>query len=107
VVVEDHDGLGASPAWRAQGLVANGLLGSALAGVGDVDGDGFDDVIASAPAVSDPETREGAVYLWRGSASGLGAVPDWSVSSDQAQGQLGSGPARRGRCSAMPSGPWT
>jgi hypothetical protein len=52
-------------------------FGAAVAGAGDVNGDGFADVIVGAPglAIGDPE--EGRAYLYTGNASGLSGTAAW------------------------------
>jgi hypothetical protein len=45
-------------------LLGSGQLGASIAGAGDVDGDGFGDVVLGAPA----ESRYGAAIIWYGSA---------------------------------------
>jgi hypothetical protein len=49
----------------------NSFLGWGVGGAGDVNGDGYDDVIVGAPDYSDGETHEGAAFLFLGSASGI------------------------------------
>ncbi len=49
-------------------------LGAAIDGAGDVNGDGFDDVVAGATGKSG---GRGALFLFDGSASGMGAFPSW------------------------------
>jgi hypothetical protein len=51
---------------------------------GDVNGDGYDDVIVGAVGYDDGETDEGRVFVYYGSASGLPPAPDWTAESDQA-----------------------
>ncbi len=46
-------------------------LGYAVASAGDVDGDGFDDLIAGAWAHSATDHSQGAAYVWYGSATGV------------------------------------
>jgi hypothetical protein len=64
-------GLGASPSWSQSGAM-DAELGADVAGVGDVDGDGFPDLVLGA---------EGAfsAYLYAGSATGPSVTPAWSV----------------------------
>ncbi len=55
-------------------------LGAALAAVGDVNGDGYDDVVAGAPYYRGPSgSHDGRAYLFLGSASGLNPIPTWTV----------------------------
>jgi hypothetical protein len=46
---------------------------------GDVNGDGYADVIVGAPRYNDDQTDEGRAYVYYGSASGLSPVADWIV----------------------------
>jgi hypothetical protein len=46
--------------------VAGALLGSGVAGGGDVDGDGYSDILAGAPSAAPSFANEGAVFLFRG-----------------------------------------
>ncbi len=48
------------------GEVDENYLGYAVAGVGDVDGDGVDDIAVGAPYASDDEKLRGRVYLFSG-----------------------------------------
>jgi hypothetical protein len=48
-------------------------FGRTLAGTGDVDGDGYDDLAVGANGVDDGGDSAGAVYLYRGSAAGVDA----------------------------------
>ncbi|HTO05795.1 MAG TPA: FG-GAP-like repeat-containing protein [Myxococcota bacterium] len=47
------------------------LFGSSIAGAGDVNGDGFSDLTVGSAFYSDPETDEGAVLVFHGSATGI------------------------------------
>jgi hypothetical protein len=79
-----------------------GLFGKSLASAGDIDGDGYDDVIVGArwqntgaagdtcPNEGPPEGGcEGSAFLYRGSPTGLADVP-W-VRLDDPNGEPGSG----------------
>lgn len=58
-------------------------FGSAVAGGGDIDGDGFDDIAVGAPQHAGPEIDEGKVWLFRGSAAGIDPLPAWSYEVDR------------------------
>jgi len=82
-------GLEAAPSWDVIGSDSGQNLGSALASAGDVNGDGFDDVLIGSPGYSDPQADEGKVMLFTGSAAGLGATPDWEREADWGAARLG------------------
>jgi gliding motility-associated-like protein len=52
------------------------LFGSIVAGAGDVNGDGFSDVIVSAGLTDLVSNRDGAVLLYYGGAAGLPSLPN-------------------------------
>ncbi|MCA9759544.1 MAG: FG-GAP repeat protein, partial [Candidatus Eisenbacteria bacterium] len=57
----------------------NAYLGVAVAGVSDVDGDGYDDVLVGAPYYSPPgNSSAGGAFLYRGGPTGVNPVPVWS-----------------------------
>lgn len=66
-------GLSSSAAWRATGSIASQNLGSGIAAAGDVNGDGYGDVILTGGRLGD-----GAAFAYYGSASGLPANPSWT-----------------------------
>jgi len=76
-------GVRTSASTRIDGSTLGSDLGDALAGVGDVTGDGYDDVVLGAPTIS---SNAGAFYLYAGSSSGLST----SVTSSYA-GRSGGG----------------
>ncbi len=73
------DGTPANATWRAESNQARGALGSAefgfsVASAGDVDDDTFGDIVIGAYFyTANGTTNHGSVFLWEGSASGLGA----------------------------------
>jgi hypothetical protein len=86
-------GLSTTPAWTAESNQGNARLGS-VATAGDVNGDGYADVIIGAYFYFAGQTREGAAFVYHGSATGLGpdGTPqnaDWWVESNQYDAQLG------------------
>lgn len=82
-------GLVTSPAWTYESNQASAWLGRMVSTAGDVNGDGYADVMANAPRYDNGQTDEGIVFIFYGSATGLSAIPDWSVESNQANGQMG------------------
>lgn len=86
-------GLTIDHTWSYTGTVRDAEFGYAVAGAGDVNGDGFDDIVVGAPMYTDQEgveDREGAFYVFFGSESGPSQNPDWIVDSDQMNARLGT-----------------
>ncbi len=83
------DPLLTSPQWDVSGPESTSAFGSALAAAGDVNGDGYADVIAGASHFGDGESNEGIVYVYHGSPSGLSATTNWSFQGDQQDAHLG------------------
>ncbi len=73
-------GLESTHAWMATGGFTQDYFGRAASTAGDVNGDGYADVIVGAPGYDDLNTNQGAGYVYHGSASGLGAAPWWTAS---------------------------
>jgi len=71
-------------------------FGASVGTAGDVNGDGYSDLIVGAYLFDNGETDEGKVFLYRGSASGLGGSPAWSAESNQANAQFGASAATAG-----------
>ena len=90
-----------APDWARDGFQVGSHFGQAVAAAGDVNGDGYADLIVGAPAddsVFVGQTRpvdEGRAYLFLGSATGLGDAV-WSALGGQANGNLGNSVAGAG-----------
>jgi len=63
-------------------------FGTVVKAAGDVNNDGFDDVIVSAPLYDNGQTNEGRAYLYHGSGSGLTNVPAWTYEANQGNARL-------------------
>ncbi|MBI4878039.1 MAG: FG-GAP repeat protein [Planctomycetes bacterium] len=82
-------GLSGAAAWSADGEQAISFFGWSVGTAGDVNGDGFSDVIVGAPFLDDDQNSEGRVYVYHGSASGLSPAPTRTFSGDQNVALLG------------------
>ncbi len=73
--------LGASDAWARLGGDADELAGTGVVNIGDIDGDGLDDLAVGAYLSASSYADGGAVYLVTGALTGSGALSDhWLVS---------------------------
>ncbi len=89
-------GLSATANWTAESDQAGAQFGYSVATAGDVNGDGYSDVIVGAVAYSHGQSNEGRAYVYHGSAAGLSTVAGWTAESDQAVAQLGFSVATAG-----------
>jgi FG-GAP repeat protein/VCBS repeat protein len=94
-------GLATSPAWTAESDQAGTFqdptqFGASVAPAGDVDGDGYGDVLVGAPGFDAGQTNEGRAFLYHGSSLGLSAGPVWTAEGDQASARLGHAVAPAG-----------
>ena len=92
LVVEDADALYpividpllTTPDWEVHGAIANAEMGYRVATAGDINGDGYSDVIAGSPDYStNGVTHYGRAWLFLGGAGGLDTTPDWEVTTTQ------------------------
>ncbi|MBK7874257.1 MAG: FG-GAP repeat protein [Planctomycetes bacterium] len=83
-------GLSLTPSWVSFGPVQAGAwFGSSLCALGDINGDRFDDVAIAAPLYSGPESEEGVVYVYLGSAGGLQSTPHWVIEGNTPNAHFG------------------
>ncbi len=82
-------GLDTSPDWTAESNVASARFGASVSTAGDVDGDGFSDVIVGASRFQNGQSGEGAAYVYLGSSTGLDSTPDWTVEGAQVDAEFG------------------
>ncbi len=93
-------GLELSPAWTAEGNQTTALFGFSCATAGDVNGDGYGDVIVGAYRYDGGQTDEGRAYVYLGSVAGLANTPAWTRESDQADAYMGVSVATAGDVNA-------
>jgi len=85
-----------SPSWTAEGDQDSAVFGYSVAGAGDVNGDGYDDVIVGASFYDNGHAEEGRAVAYHGSAAGPSTTPNWTAESDQAFGYFGFSVASAG-----------
>jgi hypothetical protein len=79
-----------SPDWVANGdNQTDANFGWSVGTAGDVNGDGFDDIIVGSPWYDGGQTDEGRVYIYYGSTMGLSAAADWIAESNQNSAHFG------------------
>jgi hypothetical protein len=72
-------GLERAPQAELLGAVPGGQLGQRLLCPGDMDHDGWPDLLTTAPRARDAADREGLVLMYRGGPQGVSATPAWSA----------------------------
>ena len=77
------------------------LFGAAVAGAGDVNDDGFPDLLVGAPGCDHGQADEGCAYLYLGGPTGPALTPAWAVESNQAASEFGKSLAGVGDVNGM------
>jgi hypothetical protein len=90
------NGLSSMPDWVTEGNQVGAEYGWCVATAGDVNGDGYSDVIVSAHFYDNDQSNEGKVYVYHGSSSGLSITPNWTMESNQVEAQFGYSVATAG-----------
>jgi len=92
------NGLARAPGWTvtSEMLARSGVesiekahLGFSVAGAGDVNADGFADIVVGAPFADHGDTDEGMAFVFYGSTTGPRQRPDWVIESNQRNAILG------------------
>jgi hypothetical protein len=85
-----HGAASLTGSWRQAtalaGASSGATMGWSLDGAGDVDNDGYDDIIVSSPGFG---ASAGQVYIYHGSVTGLAGSPGRTISGSSAGQQLG------------------
>jgi len=90
------DPLMTSPAWTAEANQNDADLGYSISTAGDVNGDGYSDVIVGAPSFDNGQLEEGRAFVFHGSAAGLAFTPAWTAESNQVNAFFGFSVATAG-----------
>jgi hypothetical protein len=80
-----NTGVSASPATTLNGISTSDNFGYSVACIGDINGDGYSDVVAGAYVVS---SNKGAAYIFTGSNTGLSVSPATTLNGIIANGQF-------------------
>ncbi|MDX1388289.1 MAG: FG-GAP-like repeat-containing protein, partial [Acidobacteriota bacterium] len=82
-------GLTTPHAWRAEIDQQDAQFGESAGTAGDVNGDGYSDVIVGSQLYDDLQVNEGAVFVYHGSPTGLSPTHDWMEQSSASTGFMG------------------
>ena len=82
-------GLSTTPVWEDEGDNESGLMGKSVAAAGDVNGDGYDDLLIGLGLYSGGESEEGRAHLYYGTSTGVTTEPVWWFEPNQAGVGLG------------------
>ena len=88
--------LSSAPDWATESDQASAFFGESVASAGDVNDDGYDDVIVGAKRYENGQDNEGGAFLYLGSASGLEASAAWTAESNQVGAEFGKSVASAG-----------
>ena len=89
-------GITRAAAWTGESNQADANYGGALACAGDVNGDGFSDVVIGANRWDEQMSNMGKIYVYLGSSNGFNLYPDWSYTGSMVDGNLGISVANAG-----------
>ncbi|MHA4739578.1 FG-GAP-like repeat-containing protein [Dyadobacter sp. MSC1_007] len=76
--------------------ILNANMGISVAGAGDINGDGYSDIIVGANQYSNGEAEEGAAFIYHGSATGINTIATDAIESNQANAYMGYSVASAG-----------
>jgi hypothetical protein len=84
-------GLSAAPNWTAESNITGAYFGYSVSDAGDVNADGFGDVIVGANGYNlNGLYNVGRAYIYHGSSTGLSTTPAWSGYGSQQYAYFGS-----------------
>jgi hypothetical protein len=82
--------------WTAESNQANGFFGNALGTAGDVNGDGYSDVVIGAYGYDNDQVSEGRAWIYYGSPVSILTAPAWIGESNQDLAHFGWSTATAG-----------
>ncbi len=91
VFLGSASGTATAAAWEQFGEARSAQFGTGVAVVGDLNGDGYEEIAVGAPGISNGHTNEGRLEVFAGSASGPATSASWSYEPNQASAAMGSG----------------
>jgi hypothetical protein len=89
-------GLSTTASSQVESNQANAYMGNSVSSAGDVNGDGYSDVIVGAFYYDNGQTDEGAAFVYHGSATGLSTTASFQVESNQTRALMGRSVASAG-----------
>ncbi|MCK4523384.1 FG-GAP repeat protein, partial [candidate division WOR-3 bacterium] len=90
------DPLSTTPDWTKESNQAYAYYGYSVSSAGDVNGDGYSDIIVGAYGYDNGEIDEGMVFVYYGSSTGPSAAADWIGESNQVNARYGNSVASAG-----------
>lgn len=74
-------GISSTPSWTKSSEVSGDKFGASVATTGDVNGDGYSDIVVGAWSLN---SESGAAYSFYGSENGLSSNANWSATGPSA-----------------------